>query len=340
MQLSSINGILDETYYRSYCCHANPWQGRSQNATRLSYVHSFKISSCKLLKFFSGPPTNASKLTSCIQRHAPIPRIITDWSNEIEFESPEQAAATSLVNLASRYCDLRSSMGSFHDYTDPERIILTACAIDSDYDLWAKTCPIPMIYQNLTMRERSEEVFSDHYHVYPNLWVATVWNNYRAVRLLINELILDQLCQLYLNSPESPLLCNDTCLFENQVLASNATLLQLCHDICASVPFYLGFDPNAEEHIPRAIPKAVSGNLLLWPLYTAGCTDLVSVMMREWVAGRLQWISDVIGIRQAAPLAFSLRRKQDILTWQNEQEDDDVGSPIPSVELPGMQTMT
>jgi len=105
------------------------------------------------------------------------------------------------------------------------------------------------------------------------------------------------------------------------------------------VPYYLGFDPDADKRLPRAVPKAVSGNLLLWPLYTAGVTDLVSDMMRDWVAGRLRWISNVIGIRQAAPLAFSLRRKQDILLWQNEKEDDDVGSPISSVTSPAMETI-
>jgi hypothetical protein len=259
--------------------------------------------------------------------------MITEWSNEIDFETPEEAAATALVNLASRYCNLRSSMSSFHDYSDSERIISAACAIDNDYEIWAKTCPFQFIYQTVTLRERSDEVFSDHYHVYPTLWTATAWNNYRAVRLLINELILNQLCHLYLNNSESPLLWNDACFFENRVLASNRILLQLCHDICASVPFYLGFDLNAEKDMPRAIPKAINGNLLLWPLYAAGCTDLVSDMMRDWVAGRLRWISDVIGIRQAAPLAFSLRRKQDHLRWKDEKEDDDVGSPIASIEL-------
>jgi hypothetical protein len=230
-------------------------------------------------------------------------------------------------------------MSSFHDYTDPERIITTACAIDNDYDIWVKTCPFQFIYQTVTLKERSEEVFSDHYHAYPNLWVATTWNNYRSVRILVNELILDQLCHLYLNNPESSLLWNDAFFFENQVLTSNTTLLQLCHDICSSVPYYLGFDPDADKRLPRAVPKAVSGNLLLWPLYTAGVTDLVSDMMRDWVAGRLRWISNVIGIRQAAPLAFSLRRKQDILLWQNEKEDDDVGSPISSVTSPAMETI-
>ena len=219
-------------------------------------------------------------------------------------------------------------MTSFHDYSDPERIITTACAIDNDYNIWAKSCPFQYIYRTVTLKERSDEVFSDYYHVYPNLWVATTWNNYRAVRILLNELILDQLCHLYSHYPESPLLWNDACFFENLVLASNTTLLQLCHDVCASVPYYLGFDPDADKRLPKPVPKAVSGNLLQWPLYTAGVTNLVSDMMRQWIAERLRWISDIIGIRQAAPLALSLRRNQDLLEWQSETEEDDFGSSI------------
>lgn len=224
-------------------------------------------------------------------------------------------------------------MSSFHDYSDPEHVITTALAIDAEYESWGKTCPLQFIYQTVTLRQRSEEVFSDHYHVYNNLWIATVWNNYRSVRILLHEILLDQLCHLYLNNPESSLLWNDLNFFENQVLASNSILLQLCHDICASVPYYLGFDPNADIFSPRQVPKAVAGNLLLWPLYIAGCTDLVSDMMRDWAGGRLRWISDVIGIRQAAPLAFSMKRKQDLLTWQNETEDDETPniSPISSI---------
>lgn len=48
-------------------------------------------------------------------------------------------------------------------------------------------------------------------------------------------------------------------------------------------------------------------------------------MMREWVAGRLRMISDVMGIRQAAPLAYTLGLKQDLLEWEKETEDDGTG---------------
>lgn len=43
---------------------------------------------------------NTPKITNCIQRHAPIPPIIREWSKELDFETPEQAAATALAELA------------------------------------------------------------------------------------------------------------------------------------------------------------------------------------------------------------------------------------------------
>ncbi|KAH6720846.1 hypothetical protein BKA61DRAFT_471346 [Leptodontidium sp. MPI-SDFR-AT-0119] len=253
-------------------------------------------------------------ITNCIQRHAVVPEIISEWSQDLDFETAEQAAATTLANLAIRYCNLRASMSSFRDYSDTEQIISTACALDMEYDIWARTCPLQYIYQTVTLSERSDDVFSDHYHVYSSIWVAAIWNNYRSARILVNELILDQLGYMYQANPDLGLLWEDNCFYENQMLTSNSTLLQLCHDICASVPYFLGCNPESNVFTDQA-PKSVNGNLLLWPLYTAGVTGMVSDVMRCWVAGRLQWITDVLGIRQAAPLAYSIVRRQDHLLW-------------------------
>ncbi|XMA11897.1 hypothetical protein WAI453_004688 [Rhynchosporium graminicola] len=253
-------------------------------------------------------------ITNYIQRHAQVPDIISDWSQDLYFETVEQAAATTLSNLAIRYCNLRASMSSFRDYSDSERIIATACALDFEYEMWTKTCPLQYIYQTVNLNERSEDVFSDHYHVYSSVWVGALWNNYRSARILVNELILDQLGYLYQNNPESCLLWHENCFYENQILASKSMLLQLCHDICASVPYFLGYKSGITGFMDQA-PKSVNGNLLLWPLYTAGVTGLVSDMMRVGVAGRLQWIADVMGSRQAGPLAYSMLRRQDHLLW-------------------------
>ncbi|KAL2061307.1 hypothetical protein VTL71DRAFT_7580 [Oculimacula yallundae] len=264
-------------------------------------------------------------ITNCIQRHAPVPDIISEWSQDLDFETAEQAAATTLSNLAIRYCNLRASMSCFRDYSDPERIISTACALDSEYEIWTRTCPIQYIYQTVTLNERADDVFSDHYHAYSTIWIAAVWNNYRSARILVNELILDQLGYLYQNHPESSLIWGDHCLYENQILSSNSTLLQLCHEICASVPYFLGYNPGTTGLLDQT-PKSVNGNLLLWPLYTAGVTGMVSEVMRFWVAGRLQWIAHVMGIRQAGALAYSMLRRQDHLLW-NPDSIENASSP-------------
>jgi hypothetical protein len=218
-----------------------------------------------------------------------------------------------------KYSDIRSSMSSFSDYANSETIIPALLALDAEYADWASTCPPQFIYSTVNLTERSDEVFSDHYHVYASIWMAKIWNGYRCVRILINELLVDQLNHL-LKRPKSslPIRSNGTSPLENQILASNSIILQLSHDICASVPYCLGYD-NALDPALREPPKSASGNLLLWPLYSAAVTGMVSPMMRDWVAGRLMLIAEVIGIKQAIPLAQSLIADQDIIDWQLEK---------------------
>lgn len=224
-------------------------------------------------------------------------------------------------------------MSSFVDYSDPQRIIVEACGIDDELDLWAKTCPPEYVYQTITLQERSDEVFSDHYHSYHNVYFAGIWNHYRCIRILINEIILTQLQHLRDSTAKPYIIGQDVRFSETQIFNSNATLLQLCHDLCASVPYFLNFNPDYVSESSREMPKAVHGNLLLWPLYTAGCTKMVSDVMRTWVGGRLQWISDVLGIRQAAPLAFTVLNKQDSVTWKIDPGVTNLSDDMAAYEL-------
>ena len=216
-------------------------------------------------------------------------------------------------------------MSSFHDYRNSENVIACLCAIDLEYSDFLNRCPLSFIYSTVTLHERSEEVFSDHYHVYSSIWIATIWNHYRCVRILVNDLMIDQIGYVLSHPEEFSPSWESLPFYQSQLLASQSTLQHLCHDICASVPFYLGYSANARDRASRPPPKAVSGNLLLWPLYTAAVAETVSDVMRDWVAGRLRVIADVIGIRQAAPLAYTLRLKQDLVAWESGTVDESSG---------------
>jgi hypothetical protein len=221
-------------------------------------------------------------------------------------------------------------MASFSDYSNSETIIPALIALDAEYADWASRCPPPFIYSTVNLTERSDEVFSDHYHIYTSIWIARVWNGYRCVRILVNELVVDQLNHLLQRPAMSlPVRNSSSNAYENQILASNSMLLQLAHDICASVPYCLGYD-NALDPALREPPRAASGNLLLWPLYSAAVTGMVSPMMRDWVAGRLMLIGEVIGIKQAIPMAHSLMIAQDIGDWQLEDVGPTKDSPLAS----------
>jgi hypothetical protein len=242
-----------------------------------------------------------------------------EWSKiAAKFETLEQTAITSVLEISMKYAVIRSSMSSFHDYSNSEEIILALCAVDAEYADWVSQCPHQFAYTTVNLNERSEEVFSDHYHVYHNVGIAKIWNGYRCTRILVNELLVDQITHLLQNSNTSlPLPDATLSLYQNQLMASNSMVLQLAHDICASVPYFLGYD-NATNQTMQEPPKAVSGNLLLWPLYTAAITPVVSPMMQEWVRRRLMFISDVIGIKQAESLASSLLSRKDISDFQVE----------------------
>lgn len=329
--------IMLLSLYETNTCNSrqsmDSWTQHIKGATSLLQFRGFdKLKTTIGYNLFLQLRTQA--VINCIQRHVPVPSIFSTWSQQMDFETVEQAAATQLSLLAIEYCNLRASMSRFEDYSNPERIITAACALDAKYAHWARNCPMQYIYQTIPLEERNDEVFSDHYHVYNTIFYATSWNHYRSNRILVNELIIDQLNWLYTNNPSSSLLQVDSRYFENQIMESNKTLLQLSHDICSSVPYFLGFDPLLKNASERQIPRGINGNLLLWPLYTAGVTGMVSEMMRKWVAKRLQWISEVMGIRQAAPLAFMMMKRKELTTWKEGHEIEEVETAPLQLNLP------
>ena len=211
-------------------------------------------------------------------------------------------------------------MDSFRDYRNSAALIEKGLGIDGQLEDWAADCSLQYSYTTVGVKQRSASVFSNYYHVYKNIWVAHTWNLYRSIRILLNEMMLEQLIHL----SQSPLeQCNRgniskhiehiTSPYEEQITFCRSVLVQLPWDICASVPFYLEHHhrPQFSESAESLGPRAAGGNLLLWPLYVAACTDVVSDAMRMWVVGRLEKMAEVMGIRQAQVLAYSLSVRKD-----------------------------
>jgi hypothetical protein len=259
------------------------------------------------------------KILNCLQRHIAVPKAFRDWSTDaIQYESEEEAAATVLYNIIAEYCDFRATMKCFNDYSRSVEIVSAALEMNVKLATWASSLPQQYAYDIISISELSEEIYTDHYHVYRNLWIAAVWNNYRCVRVLVNELLLVHL--LYLSQRQRSFHDEQGSLFsyDSDVARAKSLMMTLTHEICATVPFYLGHHKSQQS--PPKQPKAVNGNLVIWPLYIVASMDVISDMMQAWAVKRLEKIGESMGVRQATALANVLSRGKTITLWEAKDE--------------------
>jgi hypothetical protein len=153
----------------------------------------------------------------------------------------------------------------------------------------------------------------DMYHDMP---IAAMWNHLRVARLFLAGIVVR--CAAWVCSP-----------VDYRTTPEYATAVRIgvdmVTDIIASVPFFLGWRVNEKgelkagdlsglfsEQADITSSKALGGFYLMWPLFCAICSDYTTDSQRQWIKGRMNLISDVMGMNQAktigsvSPLPSSL----------------------------------
>jgi hypothetical protein len=203
-----------------------------------------------------------------------------------------------------------------NDSSDYTTALSSALSIDADLADWVASLPLECKYTTVTLRSKSADFLSDYNHAYRDIWTATLWNHYRSIRILLNEIILDQFSHLKEIFPpgSDP---DISSLYANQIRASKFTIMKLIYDVCASVPYHLGYHNHREGwESAQAHPRAVNGRNLLWPLYVAAKTSLCPEAARGWAVGRLEMIAAKMGIRRAAALARVVKTHMVVPLWE------------------------
>lgn len=174
---------------------------------------------------------------------------------------------------------------------------------------WAELLP-PMYRYNRLAFNVCENFPLGYYLTYSEFWIASIWNTYRCTSLLVNELILDL---FNADANQHPLESPST-------YAADKRLAQDCmdtavSDICATVPFYLGWDQNAGvSDLSVGRPSAGICESLIWPLYLAASVTHSSEQ-KEWIVSQLDYIGCLIGNQQATTFANILRTGGDVSSW-------------------------
>ncbi|OOF90915.1 hypothetical protein ASPCADRAFT_134653 [Aspergillus carbonarius ITEM 5010] len=241
---------------------------------------------------------------SCLMHSVRMPTGLAKLRHEaaasMDVDDPAWKLSNIMVTLASFRADIKD-----HALCDPSSIIESAKEIDCDLCSLTEHIPSQWHFETMDIDEVSDLVMETQYHIYPDAWVAAVWNNIRTCRLLLHHEMKTQL-EAVLNRTPHTFSLSDA--FQHQ--HSVTTIQQLISDICASVPQYCGHlslltgnsSPTQQatfnHHSLSGIPTIAGIYLLFWPLLNAGqMTD--SDTQRNWIINRSRYIGKMTGIQQA-----------------------------------------
>jgi len=137
---------------------------------------------------------------------------------------------------------------------------------------------------------------SETQQVYEDVQTAGTWNNYRAVRIHLNEVPL-RCCCLATSHTYAEALDLD---FSGTETQCQAIISELITDICASAAFCLGeIDSSGNPNSGAEKGMALGGYLMLFPIWVARSSSRDDEGGLRWFDEKLRFVSERMGIKMA-----------------------------------------
>lgn len=242
------------------------------------------------------------KLRIIILRGAALPAWLGDgrsWG--------EEGHELELDSLMVRALILRnksvSSLGDM-DAADPKIIdeikslAMESYTLDYDLALWALGLPQDWDFcVSWIHSQQSSNVADDCVnmpsHSYPSVGHASIWNRYRALRLIANSIQRRALCALQS-------LFNDAFL-NTDIQRCQDNIDRLAVDICSGTEFSITRQTtprDSEASTLLDVPHPSVAALLAWPLTVAVSVDAVQPPEKTWLKGVLKAVARSLGHTQ------------------------------------------
>lgn len=236
----------------------------------------------------------------CLQRNIAMPVGIVELRNTAEQIMQVSRVLWDLSGIMIDVTVLRADVRE-RRIERPGVIIEVALSIDKRFEDAFDNSPPEWRYTTEHTDDRPDLVWKKTFYRFPEAWVMQIWNGMRACRIILHEIILDE---LYSGSsvpgPESDL----------QESSTIAICLKMQRDILRSIPRdHPSIDRSGEPGSELAGGHHAS---TLWSLYQVGAMSLATERVKKWVVQRLRLFSEEGGIRQAAILASSLDTRKHI----------------------------
>ncbi|RAK95514.1 Zn(II)2Cys6 transcription factor domain-containing protein [Aspergillus ibericus CBS 121593] len=245
-------------------------------------------------------------LIGCLQKKTRLPSVLVELPDQmaVNFQRhPFPTDGDRLVKVVAKFSELQADIreGIISDSTE---IVSIAMAIDSELELFASTVSAELSYAtsawhgDVVSREKDGDNFSHYqgsYHIYQSTWACNIWNNYRYMRILVNDVILTHASNAQKSQPGME---HDS--FMNRCVRIRGLMRQLAVDICCSVPFKFGVAGRDGKSVFDSVTTMTgTGFTLLLPLFVAALVGGVSSPIHDWAMRCFNVIGRAMGIDTA-----------------------------------------
>ncbi|KKY32028.1 putative negative acting factor [Diaporthe ampelina] len=211
-----------------------------------------------------------------------------------------------------------------------EALLREADALEADYA--AHVSGLPIAWKGMTVRcmTRADPAimggiaYVGRVDAYIDMFICYILNWARAARLYVRNTALR--CRAWLLGPEGDYRAGP------EYAASRALCEALIADIVASVPYVFGAARAGPAHAGRYQPPSLAGVFCMWPVFAAASSDFASETQRTFMKRTLKYISDEMGIGQAAILAtYNLRSPSMPIAFTRMKQFEQLGKPLHGV---------
>lgn len=230
-----------------------------------------------------------AQFTNTLVQKLPIPQTIFRLSETAKgFMSSDELLTTELGDIMFRLANFRASIlqGEKSNVANPLPVLLK---LEADLNGWASALPPSWIY-NVRPCIPQGSFFTNFYHTYSDRSVAVAWNQYRIFLCLVGDMLLE-----FMGSQA-------TMRSNAQSSRVRSMVLNVCTDICSTVPYFLR-QVNQSD-----IQRPGEGTLeVMWALYTCATMPCLPTEQKDWVIAQLDNFGNMMGIGYASKLARAAR---------------------------------
>ena len=310
---STLIAVLLLSLYEVMTCTTRPamclWENHVKGAMALIRLRGRQQMQSQLGLHLVNQASASIAVSSHRSKTEVPPELVTLVAQGLQ-HAPEDDPSWSFRLISMRSANLRAAIekGSL---CDPAVIIAAALELDHDFVAWSRTLPPSWQYETHCVDPAmSNLVYEAYYHLYPFYRVAQGLNAWRVSRMMLNELVWEQVFRHH----ASPFLSSlDYTTLISQV---EPTITTLCSEICASVPQYVELPtvPSVSVSVCRmpsppsnntsdasSVPVAESSGSgfthsarsygIIMPLMAVANCVIPNKPRRAWVIDRLQYIS-------------------------------------------------